>query len=53
MRLENSDNILLDYIFIYILIAIYNINLNDNSAHNQNVASISERRKYLININDL
>ena len=42
MRLDDSNKILFDYIFIYTLAAKYKINLNNESAHKQNVTSISE-----------
>ena len=48
MRLDDSNRVPLDYIFSYTLTAIYKISLNGECVKNRYVASISERRKYMI-----
>ena len=46
MRLDDSNKILLVYIFSYIQAVIYKLSLNNDNVNNHYVASISERRKY-------
>ena len=48
MSLNDSNKILLDYIFSYTLAVIYKIKLKINSDNNCYVANISEQMQYNI-----